>query len=194
MLCTMPVSTFLSRPASPLEEFMFYRLDGHTPEFVGEGQFVAHNATVIGRAKMMEKSSIWFNVVIRGDNELITIGPETNVQDDSVLHTDPGNPLTNGRGVTVGHKVMLHGCQIGDYSLIGINAVVLNRAKIGQHCLIGDNTLMSEGMEVPDGSMVVRSAENILRELTDNQKKMLQMSAQHYVLNAQRHLTKLEKV
>src|SRR5690554_1072155 len=194
MLCTMPVSTFLSRPASPLEEVMFYRLDVHTPEVVGDGQLVAHNAAVRGGGKMMEKSNIWFNVVIRGDNELITIGPEANVQDGSVLHTDPGIPLTIGRGVTVGHKVMLHGCQIGDYSLIGINAVVLNGAKIGKHCLIGANTLIPEGMEVPDGSMVVGSPGKIRRELTDNQKKMLEMSAQHYVLNAQRYLTKLEKV
>src|SRR5690554_832017 len=173
---------------------MFYSLGQRKPEKDGDGQFVAHNATVIGSVKLMEKSSIWFNVVIRGDNELITIGPESNIQDGSVLHTDPGIPLTIGRGVTVGHKVMLHGCQIGDYSLIGINAVVLNGAKIGKHCLIGANTLIPEGMEVADGSMVVGSPGTLGRERTDNQKKMLEMSAQHYVLNAQRYLTKLEKV
>ncbi|WP_372965574.1 gamma carbonic anhydrase family protein [Marinobacter sp.] len=173
---------------------MLYRLENRTPEYSGGGQFVAQNATVIGSVKMMEKSSIWFNVVVRGDNELITIGPESNVQDGSVLHTDPGNPLTIGRGVTVGHKAMLHGCQIGDYSLIGINAVVLNGAKIGKHCLIGANTLIPEGMEIPDGSMVVGSPGKIRRELTASQKTMLEMSAQHYVLNAQRYLTKLEEV
>ncbi|AHI29742.1 gamma carbonic anhydrase family protein [Marinobacter similis] len=171
---------------------MFYELDTRIPELSGEGQFVADNASVIGSVRLMEKSSVWFNVVIRGDNELITIGPESNVQDGSVLHTDPGIPLTLGRGVTVGHKVMLHGCDIGDYSLIGINAVVLNGAKIGKHCLIGANTLIPEGMEIPDGSMVVGSPGKIKRELNDNQKKMLEMSAEHYVQNGARYLAKLK--
>ncbi len=171
---------------------MFYQLETRIPELSGEGQFVADNASVIGSVRLMDKSSVWFNVVIRGDNELITIGPESNVQDGSVLHTDPGIPLTLGRGVTVGHKAMLHGCDIGDYSLIGINAVVLNGAKIGKHCLIGANTLIPEGMEVPDGSMVVGSPGKIKRELNDSQKKMLEMSAQHYVQNGARYLAKLK--
>ena len=173
---------------------MFYSLGQRKPEKDGDGQFVAHNATVIGSVKLMEKSSIWFNVVIRGDNELITIGPESNIQDGSVLHTDPGIPLTIGRGVTVGHKAMLHGCQIGDYSLIGINAVVLNGAKIGKHCLIGANTLIPEGMEIPDGSMVIGSLGKIRRELNDSQKKMLEFSAAHYVKNAERYLADLQQV
>lgn len=173
---------------------MFYSLDQRVPEKEGDGQFVAHNATVIGNVKLMEKSSVWFNVVIRGDNEWITIGPESNVQDGSVLHTDPGIPLTLGRGVTVGHKAMLHGCQVGDYSLIGINAVVLNGAKIGKHCLIGANTLIPEGMEVPDGSMVVGSPGKIRRELNENQKKMLELSAMHYVENAERYKTSLKQI
>ncbi len=171
---------------------MFYQLETRIPELSGEGQFVADNASVIGSVRLMDKSSVWFNVVIRGDNELITIGPESNVQDGSVLHTDPGIPLTLGRGVTVGHKAMLHGCDIGDYSLIGINAVVLNGAKIGKHCLIGANTLIPEGMEIPDGSMVVGSPGKIKRELNDSQKKMLEMSAQHYVQNGARYLAKLK--
>ena len=173
---------------------MFYSLGQRKPEKDGDGQFVAHNATVIGSVKLMEKSSIWFNVVIRGDNELITIGPESNIQDGSVLHTDPGIPLTIGRGVTVGHKAMLHGCQIGDYSLIGINAVALNGAKIGKHCLIGANTLIPEGMEIPDGSMVIGSPGKIRRELNDSQKKMLEFSAAHYVKNAGRYLADLQQV
>lgn len=172
---------------------MFYELDSRTPQLDGDGQFVAANATVIGSVRLMEKSSVWFNVVIRGDNDLITIGPETNVQDGSVLHTDPGIPLTLGRGVTVGHKAMLHGCDIGDYSLIGINAVILNGAKVGKHCLIGANTLIPEGMEIPDGSMVVGSPGKIKRELNDNQKKMLEMSAQHYVQNAARYQSELKQ-
>ncbi len=171
---------------------MFYELGDRKPEMKGQGQFVAENATIIGSVRLMEQSSVWFNVVIRGDNEWITIGPETNVQDGSVLHTDPGLALNLGRGVTVGHKAMLHGCDIGDYSLIGINAVILNGAKIGKHCLIGANTLIPEGMEVPDGSMVVGSPGKIKRELTDNQKKMLEMSAAHYVTNAENYVTCLK--
>ncbi|MCP4062125.1 MAG: gamma carbonic anhydrase family protein [Gammaproteobacteria bacterium] len=171
---------------------MFYQLNDRTPELEGGGHFVAENASVIGRVRLMDKASVWFNAVLRGDNEWITIGPETNVQDGSVLHTDPGMPLTLGKGVTVGHKVMLHGCEIGDYSLIGINAVVLNGAKIGKHCLIGANALIPEGMEVPDGSMVVGSPGKIKRELNDSQKKMLEMSAQHYVQNAARYADELK--
>lgn len=167
---------------------MFYELGDRKPKIEGDGHFVAESATIIGSVKLMDKASVWFNVVIRGDNELITVGPETNVQDGAVLHTDPGLPLTLGKGVTVGHKVMLHGCEIGDYSLIGINAVVLNGAKIGKHCLIGANTLVPEGMEVPDGSMVVGSPGKIKRELNDSQKKMLEMSAAHYVKNAGNYL------
>ncbi|MGP4844874.1 gamma carbonic anhydrase family protein [Marinobacter sp. 1Y8] len=173
---------------------MKYRLGKHEPQLEGGGHFVADNATVIGQVLLQEKSSIWFNVVIRGDNDLITVGPETNVQDGSVLHTDSGIRLTLGRGVTVGHKVMLHGCEVGDYSLIGINAVVLNGAKIGKHCLIGANTLIPEGMVVPDGSMVVGSPGKVKRELNDNQKKMLELSAAHYVQNAQRYLSDFEAV
>ncbi|HEY9120485.1 MULTISPECIES: gamma carbonic anhydrase family protein [Marinobacter] len=170
---------------------MLYELGDRVPEMRGEGQFVAGNATVIGNVVLDEKSSIWFNVVIRGDNDLITVGPHTNIQDGSVLHTDAGIPLTLGRGVTVGHKAMLHGCEVGDYSLIGINAVVLNGAKIGKHCLIGANTLIPEGMVVPDGSMVVGSPGKVKRELTDQQKKMLELSAAHYVENAARYVKQL---
>lgn len=170
---------------------MYYALGDRKPELQGDGHFVAHNASVIGSVRLLERASVWFNVVIRGDNEWITIGPESNVQDGSVLHTDPGIPLILGRGVTVGHKAMLHGCKIGDYSLVGINAVILNGAKIGKHCLIGANTLIPEGMEVPDGSMVVGSPGKIKRELNENQKKMLELSAAHYVQNAERYLGQL---
>ncbi|MBY6034840.1 gamma carbonic anhydrase family protein [Marinobacter daepoensis] len=166
---------------------MYYELDGIRPRLIGDDQFVAHNATVIGNVRLLEKSSLWYNVVIRGDNELITIGPESNVQDGTVLHTDSGFPMTLGRGVTVGHKAMLHGCEVGDYSLIGINAVVLNGARIGKHCLIGANTLIPEGMEIPDGSMVVGAPGKIKRQLNESQKKMLEMSAAHYVQNAARY-------
>lgn len=173
---------------------MLYELAERQPELRGDGQFVADNATVIGSVILEARSSVWFNVVIRGDNDLITIGPETNIQDGSVLHTDAGVKLSLGRGVTVGHKAMLHGCEVGDYSLIGINAVVLNGAKIGKHCLIGANTLIPEGMVIPDGSMVVGAPGKVKRELNDNQKKMLELSAAHYVQNAQRYLKQLKLV
>ncbi|GAA3577729.1 gamma carbonic anhydrase family protein [Marinobacter xestospongiae] len=173
---------------------MLYELADRRPEFRGEGQFVAENATVIGSVVLEERSSVWFNVVIRGDNDLITIGPESNVQDGTVIHTDAGIKVTLGRGVTVGHKAMLHGCEIGDYSLIGINAVVLNGARIGKHCLIGANTLIPEGMVVPDGSMVIGSPGRIKKELNDNQKKMLELSAAHYVQNGERYRSSLKVI
>lgn len=168
---------------------MIFKLEDRVPELRGGNHFVADNATVIGSVLLDDRSSVWFNVVIRGDNDLITIGPDSNVQDGSVLHTDAGVKLTLGRGVTVGHKAMLHGCEVGDYSLIGINAVVLNGARIGKYCLIGANTLIPEGMEIPDGSLVIGSPGKVKRELNDNQRKMLELSAQHYVDNAARYLT-----
>ena len=172
---------------------MFYRIDYRTPE-KKEGVFVAGNATVIGSCVLCEESSIWFNAVLRGDNDVITVGPQSNVQDGAVLHTDSGIPLTLGKGVTVGHNAMLHGCDIGDYSLIGIGAVILNKARIGKHCIIGANALVPEGMDIPDGSLVVGSPAVIKRELNDMQKKLLEASAAHYVQNAERYTNTLEEV
>ena len=149
--------------------------------------FVAPNATLIGSVVLHEAASVWFNVVIRGDNDPIVIGPETNIQDGSVLHTDEGVPLTLGRGVTVGHKVMLHGCEVGDFSLIGIGAVVLNRAKIGRYCIIGANSLIAEGKEIPEGSLVIGSPGRVVRTLTPEQRLGLERSAAHYVANAHRY-------
>lgn len=149
--------------------------------------WVAPNATLVGKIRLEAGASVWFGSVLRGDNELIHIGENSNVQDGSVMHTDMGHPLTLGTGVTVGHNAMLHGCTVGDYSLIGINAVILNGAKIGKYCIIGANTLIAEGKEIPDGSLVVGSPGKVVRELTDQQKKMLEASAAHYVHNAQRY-------
>ena len=160
----------------------------------GDNVFVADNAKVIGDVILEDESSVWFGVTLRGDNDTITIGKQTNVQDGSVLHTDPGIKLTLGQGVTVGHQVMLHGCDVGDYSLIGIQAVVLNGAKIGKHCIIGANALVPENMVIPDGSLVVGSPAVIKRELNDMQKKMLEGSAAHYVHNAKRYLEQLEQL
>lgn len=171
---------------------MLYALRDSEPELLGGDHFVAASASVIGRVILHPDASIWFNATLRADNEPIEIGPQSNVQDGAVLHTDPGAPLMLGRGVTVGHKAMLHGCSVGDYSLIGINAVVLNGAKIGRHCLIGANTLIPEGMEVPDGSLVIGSPGKIRRELTDEQKVALEESARHYVANARRYLQSLK--
>lgn len=171
---------------------MFYKLNDRVPALEGSGHFVADNASVIGSVRLLDKASVWFNVVIRGDNELITIGEQSNVQDSAVLHTDPGLPLNIGRGVTVGHKAMLHGCDVGDYSLIGINAVVLNGAKIGKHCLIGANTLVPEHMVIPDGSMVIGSPARVKRQLSLEQQKMLEMAALSYVKNAAHYLGNLQ--
>jgi len=149
--------------------------------------WVAPNATLVGKIRLDAGANVWFGAILRGDNELIHIGENSNVQDGSVMHTDMGFPLTLGTGVTVGHNAMLHGCSVGDYSLIGINAVVLNGAKIGKYCIIGANTLIAEGKEIPDGSLVVGSPGKVVRELTEQQKKMLEASAAHYVHNAQRY-------
>lgn len=153
--------------------------------------FIAHNATVIGNVSIGTDVSIWFNVVIRGDSDLITIGDQTNIQDGSVLHTDPGIELTIGTGVTVGHKAMLHGCTVGDYSLIGINAVVLNGASIGRHCIVGANCLVPENMVIPDGSLVVGTPAKIKRELTERERELLPLQAQHYVENGRRFTIEL---
>lgn len=149
--------------------------------------WVAPNATLVGKIRLDAGANVWFGAVLRGDNELIHVGENSNVQDGSVMHTDMGFPLTLGTGVTVGHNAMLHGCTVGDYSLVGINAVILNGAKIGNYCIIGANTLIAEGKEIPDGSLVVGSPGKVVRELTEQQKKMLEASAAHYVHNAQRY-------
>ncbi|AHF66333.1 gamma carbonic anhydrase family protein [Pseudomonas cichorii] len=149
--------------------------------------WIAPNAVLIGKVKLEAGSSVWFNAVLRGDNELIHIGENSNVQDGTVMHTDMGSPLNIGKGVTIGHNVMLHGCSVDDYSLIGINSVILNGAKIGKYCIIGANSLIGEGKVIPDGSLVMGSPGKVVRELTDVQKKMLEASAAHYVHNAQRY-------
>ena len=148
--------------------------------------YVAESAQVIGSVWLGNQSSIWFNAVLRGDNDLISVGANSNVQDGSVLHTDAGCPLTIGENVTVGHNVMLHGCTIGDNSLIGINAVVLNRARIGRNCIIGANALITEGKEIPDGSMVMGSPGKVVRQLTEAEIAGLSRSAAGYVANARR--------
>lgn len=157
------------------------RVDAHA------SSWIAPTATVIGNVRLQANASVWFGAVLRGDNELIDIGENSNVQDGTVMHTDMGSPLTIGRNVTIGHNAMLHGCSVGDSTLIGINSVILNGAQIGRHCIIGANSLIGEGKVIPDGSLVMGSPGKIVRELTDAQKQMLDASAAHYVQNAQRY-------
>lgn len=170
-----------------------YALGDRTPRF-GEGSWVAHNATVIGAVDAGHDVSIWYNVVIRGDNDPITIGEGSNIQDGSVLHNDKGVPLTIGKHVTVGHMAMLHGCTIGDGSLIGINAVILNKAVIGKNCIIGANALIPEGKVIPDRSLVVGSPGRVIRELSDAEIEHLKWNASHYVDNARLYSTELRAV
>ena len=155
--------------------------------------FIAHNATVIGSVTLVTDASIWFNTVVRADNDRIVIGDRSNIQDSCVLHTDEGVSLLIGDEVTVGHMVMLHGCTIGAGSLIGIKSVILNRAKIGKHCLIGANTLITEGKEIPDRSLVVGSPGKIVRQLTDEEVGMLLWNAEHYVQNYKRYQKLLQQ-
>ncbi len=163
-----------------------YQLDDKIPQ-VADSAWVADNAQVVGDVRLGEDVSIWFGATLRGDNDPITIGAGTNIQDGSVLHTDVGVPLTLGENVTVGHMVMLHGCTIGDESLIGIGAVVLNGAKIGKNCLVGAGSLVTEGKEFPDGSMILGSPAKVVRQLTPEQIEGLRHSAQHYIENAKRY-------
>ena len=170
-----------------------YELDGIAPQ-VHESAWVADSAQVMGKVSLAEGASVWFGAVVRGDNEPIRIGRRSNIQDGSVLHSDLGMPLSIGENVTVGHQVMLHGCTIGDGSLIGIQAVVLNGAKIGKNCLVGAGSLVTEGKEFPDGSMILGSPAKVVRQLTPEQIEGLQRSAQGYVDNARRFQAGLKKI
>lgn len=172
---------------------MLYELAEHKPK-LGNNVYIAPGSHVIGDVLLGDNSSVWFNVVIRGDCDTIIVGQDSNIQDGSVLHTDEGVPLNIGRGVTVGHKVMLHGCEIGDYSLIGINAVVLNGAKIGKYCVIGANSLVTENMQIPDGSLVMGSPAKVVKEVSAQYQQMLEKSAQHYVHNAHLYMTELKEI
>tara|TARA_R110000737_G_scaffold1598_10_gene4770 strand:+ start:21029 stop:21547 length:519 start_codon:yes stop_codon:yes gene_type:complete len=169
---------------------MIYRLAALTPSF-NESNFIAPNATLIGDVTLGEHASIWFNVVIRADLAKIIIGENTNIQDGSILHVDAKYPMTIGRNVTVGHKVMLHGCTIGENTLIGMNAVVLNGANIGKNCLIGANSLITENMQVPDGHLVLGSPAKVIKALDASTQAMFTQSARHYVENGLRYLNDL---
>jgi carbonic anhydrase/acetyltransferase-like protein (isoleucine patch superfamily) len=162
-----------------------FELNDRVPE-LGEGVWIADNATVLGSVKLGRKVSVWFGAVLRGDNDPIVVGDGSNIQDGSILHTDDGVPLTIGENVTVGHMAVLHGCTVGDGSLVGINAVVLNGAVIGKSCLIGANCLIPENKVIPDRSLVVGTPGRIIRQLSDEEVAGLQRSAENYMENAAR--------
>ena len=170
---------------------MIYHLGNFVPQLLGNN-YIAPNATIVGNVVLGKNANVWWNAVIRGDNDRITLGENVNIQDGSVLHTDEGVPLCLERDVSVGHMVMLHGCTVKEGSLIGIKAVVLNHAVIGRECLIGANSLVPEGKVIPDRSLVVGSPGRVVRQLTDDEVKMNRWIAQHYVENAARYLRDLK--
>lgn len=171
---------------------MIYQL-GKDKVTLGENTYIAPGAHVMGKVSLHDNASVWFNAVLRGDCDLISIGEGSNVQDGAILHTDYGFPMNIGKRVTIGHKVMLHGCTVGDYSLIGINAVVLNGANIGHHCVIGANALVTEGMIVPDYSLVIGSPGKVVKDIKPEQAEMLEKSAEHYQQNAKRFREELSE-
>jgi carbonic anhydrase/acetyltransferase-like protein (isoleucine patch superfamily) len=153
-----------------------------------KGDFwIAPNATVVGSVILENNASVWFNCVVRGDNDLITVGENSNLQDGCVVHGDPGFPVTLGRNVSVGHMAMLHGCTIGDNSLIGIKAVILNGAKVGRNCLVGANALITEGKEIPDGSLVIGTPGKVVRQLSADEIKFITDAADDYVQKLKRY-------
>ena len=169
-----------------------YNLGDRQPS-LGREVWIAPNAIVIGDVRLGDNASVWWNAVLRGDNDTISIGANSNIQDGSVLHVDKGVPLTVGANVTVGHLVVLHGCTVGDDSLIGIKSVILNKAVIGRHCLIGANSLIPEGKVIPDRSLVMGSPGKVVRELTDEEVARLQNSARGYVAKARSYRTELKQ-
>lgn len=172
---------------------MLYALGDRVPT-LGEDAWVAPSATVLGSVVLEPRSSVWFGAVVRGDNDVITLGEGTNVQDNAVLHTDPGLRLTLGRGVTVGHHAMVHGCTVGEYSLVGIHSILLNRCTIGRFCIIGANALVTEGKDIPDYSVVMGSPGKIVKSLGPDDEPMLKMLAMNYVMNAQRFRQQLREL
>lgn len=173
---------------------MFYELDGVQPTLQGDDIWVAPNAAVIGNVHLASRASVWFGVTMRGDNDPITMGEGANIQDNSVIHTDLGAPCTIGPGVTVGHKVMLHGCTIGEHTLIGMGSTILNHAKIGAGSIVGANSLITEGKEFPPGVLIVGAPARVVRELTPEQQEMIKMSERIYVDNAARFAKGLKEV
>jgi len=170
---------------------MIYDLDGQTAD-IAEDAFIAPNASVIGDVCLKSGASVWFGAVIRGDIEKITVGRCSNVQDGTVMHTDPDNPCTLGDYVTVGHMAMLHGCKVGDGSLVGIGATLLNGSRVGKRCIVGAHTLITEGKKFPDGVLIIGTPGKIVRELNDDDFARMRANADRYVTRAQRYLKELK--
>jgi carbonic anhydrase/acetyltransferase-like protein (isoleucine patch superfamily) len=170
-----------------------YQLGDLTPR-IAPSAWVADSAEVIGQVELADEASVWYGVIVRGDNDRISIGRRSNVQENSVLHTDSGIQLTVGEDVTIGHQVMLHGCTIGDGTLIGIQSVILNGARIGRNCLVGAGALVTEGKEFPDGVLIVGSPAKVARELTPEQIERVRAGAAHYVHQQQRHRALLKRI
>ena len=172
---------------------MIYALDGQRPELPADDEYwVAPSANVIGRVRLGADASVWFGATLRGDNEWISVGPGSNIQENTVIHTDPGFPATIGRDCTIGHKAIIHGCEIGDESLIGMGAIVLNGARLGRNCLIGAGALVTEGKEIPDGSLVIGAPGKVVRTLDAETIAGLRTSAAKYQENARRFRAGLE--
>ncbi|KAF3996655.1 gamma carbonic anhydrase family protein [Glaciimonas immobilis] len=170
-----------------------YQLGEHTPQ-IDPSAYITESATIIGKVNIQADASVWFGATLRGDNDLITIGRGSNVQENSVLHTDNGFPLTIGENVTVGHQVMLHGCTIGDGSLIGIQAVVLNGARIGKNSLVGAGALVTEGKEFPDNALIIGSPAKVARILSEEEILKIARGGQHYAKRGQEYKTQLKKI
>jgi len=173
---------------------MIYAFGGFEPSYAGDNHWIANSADIIGDVKIGLEVSIWWNAVVRADNESIIIGNRSNIQDGCILHVDPGYPMTIGANVTVGHMCMLHGCEVGDGSLIGIGSTILNGAKIGKNCLIGAHSLITEGKEIPENSLVMGSPGKIIRELDADQIGGLSENANGYVVRAKRYAQELRQI
>ena len=170
-----------------------YQLEDDVPD-IHASAWVADSAQVMGRVILAENASVWYGAVLRGDNETISIGCDSNVQDGSVLHTDAGQPLVIGDGVTIGHQVMLHGCTIGDGSLVGIQCVIMNGARIGRHCIVGAGSVVTEGKQFPDNVLILGAPAKVVRELTVDQIARLKLNAEHYVAQQRRHASRLKRI
>jgi carbonic anhydrase/acetyltransferase-like protein (isoleucine patch superfamily) len=168
-----------------------YELDGERPE-IADGCFIAPDAVLIGKVRILKGASIWFGAVLRGDNEVITVGEDSNVQDHSILHADPGQPVTIGRGVTIGHRVIVHSAIVADHCLVGMGAILLNRARIGSECLVGAGALVTEDKVFESGKLILGAPARAMRELSDDQKNGIRTSAAVYVANGRRYLQGLK--
>jgi len=172
-----------------------YELDGQAPEFPGEGNYwVAESATLIGRVRLKKDTSVWFGAVLRGDNEWIELGERSQIQDNATLHTDPGFPMVIGRDCVIGHNVILHGCSIGDESLVGMGAIILNGAKLGRNCLVGAGAVVTEGKTFPDNSLIVGAPARAIRTLDDKAAALIRDGADIYVRRWQQYAKGLKRI